>query len=89
MVYLLEKGRSKLKNKQEYAKFRYKGEERIIHYGDPSMKEYPGTKRGDSYCARSYGITDKKGFPTRNNPLSPNYWSRRELWNCRGRKSEK
>ena len=54
----------------------------FIHFGDPNMKEYPGTKRGDNYCARSSGI---KGT---NDKMSPNYWSRKLLWNCRGKKSK-
>jgi len=69
------------KRKQLKAEFFYKGRKHIVHFGDPSMREYPGTKRGDSYCARSYGI---KG---RDDPLSPNYWSRRVLWRCRGKRS--
>ena len=67
--------------------FFYKGKERIVHFGEPSMPEYPNTLRGDNYCARSYGILDGKGNTTRNDPLSPNYWSRKYLWNCKGKKS--
>lgn len=62
---------------------------RRVHFGDSSMPEYPGTKRGDNYCARSYGITDGQGQPTRNNPQSPNYLSRKYLWNCEGKKSKR
>lgn len=69
--------------------FMYKGKVRVVHFGDPKMKEYPNTQRGDNYCTRSYGILDGKGNPTRNNPLSPNYWSREYLWNCQGKKSLK
>jgi len=54
---------------------------RVVHFGDPEMREYPGTKRGDNYCARSSGI---KGVQ---DPYSPNYWSRTYLWNCQGKKS--
>ena len=56
---------------------------RVVHFGDPSMKEYPGTSRGDNYCARSSGI---KGV---DDPYSPNYWSRKYLWHCVGKKSVK
>ena len=63
--------------------------DKTVHFGDPSMPEYPGTKRGDNYCARSYGITDKQGNPTRNDPMSPNYLSRKYLWNCEGKKSKR
>lgn len=51
------------------------------------MKEYPGTKRGDNYCARSYGIG--KEHDVLNDPTSPNFWSRKDLWNCKGKKSKK
>lgn len=54
-----------------------------VHFGDPNMKEYPGTKRGDNYCARSYGIKGKDDI------RSANFWSRRYLWNCKGKKSLK
>lgn len=53
---------------------------KTIHFGDPDMKDYPSTKRGDAYCARSYGI---KG---RDDIMSPNYWSRK-MWRCKGKKS--
>ena len=54
---------------------------KTVHFGDPEMREYPGTKRGDNYCARSSGI---KGT---DDPYSANYWSRNYLWNCKGKKS--
>lgn len=54
-----------------------------VHFGEPTMPEFPGTKRGDSYCARSFGIKGK------DNPKSANFWSRKYLWNCKGKKSLK
>ncbi len=60
---------------------------KIVHFGDPNMKEYPGTKRGDNYCTRSYGIAKK--YNIENNIESPNFWSRWYLWNCKGKKSLK
>ena len=87
MKYTITK--STRKNKQLMVSFKYKGKERIVHFGDPKMAEYPGTQRGNNYCTRSYGILDGNGNPTRNNPLSPNYWSRKILWNCVGKKSRK
>lgn len=51
-----------------------------IHFGDPDMKEYPNTKRGDNYCARSSGISS-------DNKLSANTLSRKILWKCKGKKS--
>ena len=69
------------KNKQLKAIFSYKGKKTTVHFGDHTMAEYPGTKRGDNYCARSSGIKGK------NNPLSANFWSRKVLWKCKGKKS--
>ncbi|MGV9141820.1 MAG: hypothetical protein ACOC1X_02670 [Promethearchaeota archaeon] len=74
--------KSNRKNKQHKVKLP-NGEE--VHFGDPDMKEFPGTKRGDNYCARSLGIAkqhDKKGDIT-----SPNFWSR-QMWSCKGKESK-
>ena len=48
----------------------------------------PGTSKGDSYCARSYGI--KMGLPIgkRNDPNTPNNLSRKR-WKCSGKKSRR
>lgn len=56
-----------------------------VYFGDPKMKEYPGTKRGDNYCARSLGIAKK--YNIEGDIKSPNFWSRFYLWNCKGKKS--
>lgn len=54
--------------------------------GGPRVK--PGTKKGDSYCARSYGI--KKRLPKKKqaDPNTPNNLSRKR-WKCKGKKSMK
>jgi len=70
---------SSRKNKQMVAINKKTGHK--VHFGDPTMPEFPGTKRGDAYCARSFGIKGK------NNPKSANFWSRTYLWNCKGKKS--
>lgn len=58
-----------------------------IHFGDPNMKEYPGTSRGNNYCTRSYGIKKMNGRSTTDDVNSPNFWSRKVLWKCSGKKS--
>lgn len=58
------------------------GRTRKISYGASGYKIAPGTKRGDSYCARSSGIKKCK------NPPCPNDLSRKK-WKCRGKKSMK
>ena len=69
------------------------GRTRTVSYGqagkakDGGDRIRPGTKKGDSYCARSLGIRKKMkakfGKVDRN---SPNELSRRK-WKCRGAKS--
>lgn len=52
-----------------------------IHFAARGYRMFPGQKRGQSYCARSFGI---KGV---NNINSANFWSRL-LWKCKGKRSE-
>jgi len=55
------------------------GQERIVHFGDSSMKDYTqhhSKERRKSYCARSGGIKGGEG------KLSANYWARKVLWSC-------
>ena len=48
----------------------------------------PGTSKGDSYCARSYGIKKRLSPKKRNDPNSPNNLSRKK-WKCVGKKSRR
>jgi hypothetical protein len=60
---------------------------KIVRHGAKGMRIYPGTKRGDSYCARSFGQMEI--YPeSAKNPCSPLRLSRAK-WNCRGKKSLK
>lgn len=68
--------RSNRKNKE----YMVEAPKKIVHFADPNMPEYPGTKRGNNYCTRSYGI---KGVGDIN---SANFWSRK-LWSCKNKKS--
>lgn len=69
------------------------GRKNTVSYGqsgkakDGGDRIRPGTTKGDSYCARSYGI--KMGLPEskRSDPNSPNNLSRRK-WKCVGKKSK-
>ena len=70
--------KSNRKNKEYVAKNLKTGKK--VHFADPDMPEFQGTKRGDAYCARSYGIGNLK------NTESANFWSRK-LWSCKGKKS--
>ena len=57
-------------------------------YGQKGSTISPGTSKGDSYCARSFGI--KKGLSKKkqNDPNTANNLSRKE-WKCKGAKSSK
>ncbi len=50
-----------------------------INFGDPDMRNAPGTERGDNYCSRS-GSLNERGFNA--NTLS------RKDWGCEGSKSK-
>lgn len=80
--------RSNRKGKQKRATFMYMGKKITIHFGD-TQASFPGKKKADNLCSRTYGIKDARGKPTRNNPLTANYWSRRVLWHCDGKKSRR
>jgi len=64
------------------------GRKKTIKYGDSNYTIAPGTKRGDSYCARSYGIKQGLSKDKQNNPNTPNNLSRKK-WKCVGKKSTK
>lgn len=69
--------RSNRKNK----KFKTKVGDKTIHFGAKGFSIAPGTKKGNSYCARSSGIKNKSGINA--NDLS------RAMWKCKGKKSKK
>lgn len=68
------------------------GRTRTVKYGqagkakDGGDRIRPGTSKGDSYCARSYGIKKRLPKSKRNNPNTPNNLSRKK-WKCKGKKS--
>ncbi len=78
------KGKSKVKVTSEGKK---------VSYGEKGASVKPGTKKGDSYCARSNGIKKEmlaKGGESAKkarDPNSPNNLSRKR-WRCKGDKSE-
>jgi len=76
------------KSKAKGKKFKVKHKGKTINFGAKGYRIKPGTKEGDSYCARSYGITDKEGKSTRNDKSKANYWSRKK-WKCKGKVSKK
>ena len=69
------------------------GKQKTIHFGSAKMEQFKDKtniwkdknhldeKRRTNYLNRSKGIKNKKGELTYNNPESPNYHSRKILWN--------
>lgn len=55
--------------------------DKTIKHGLKGAKISPGNPKGQSYCSRSYGITDKTGNRAIYDPFSPNFLSRIN-WNC-------
>ena len=63
------------------------GRTKTVRYGAKGYTIAPGTKRGDSYCARSMGQMRKHPEAARN-PNSPLRLSRKK-WKCSGSKSRR
>lgn len=64
------------------------GRKKTVRYGQKGASIKPGTKKGDSYCARSLGIKKRLSKKKQNDPNTPNNLSRKK-WKCRGAKSMK
>ena len=63
------------------------GRKKTVRYGAKGYSIAPGTKKGDSYCARSAG--QMKKFPkSAKNPNSPLRLIRKK-WKCSGKKSRR
>ena len=58
------------------------GKEKIIYFGDSNYKQNQNPKARKAYLARSKGIRNKEGKLTYLDKNSPNYWSRKVLWNA-------
>ena len=64
------------------------GRKNKVSYGQKGATISPGTSKGDSYCARSFGIKKRLSKKQQNNPNTPNNLSRKK-WKCKGKKSMK
>lgn len=56
---------------------------KLVHFGQKGYEDYTqhkDKKRRANYLKRSGGIKGKGGKLTKDDPFSPNYWSRRSLW---------
>jgi hypothetical protein len=63
------------------------GKKKTVRYGAKGYSIAPGTSKGDSYCARSYGQMKKhpSAAKDKNSPLRLS----RAKWKCSGKKSRK
>jgi hypothetical protein len=60
--------------------------DKIIHFGAKAYQDFTqhGSKeRKRNYLTRSAGIRNKNGKLTKNDYTSPNFWSRRYLWDSK------
>ncbi len=53
---------------------------KLVHYGQKGYKHNYSKDAKKSYLARSGGIRNKSGELTKNDPFSPNFHARRQLW---------
>lgn len=63
-------------------KWMVKKNNKTIHAGDSNYSIGVGTKRGNNYCTRSFGIKGKTGSMTANGLA-------RKMWGCVGKRSVK
>lgn len=58
-----------------------KGDEvKVVRFGHRDYGHNYSAEARKNYLARSAGITDASGNPTKNDKFSANYWARKELW---------
>ena len=58
-----------------------KGDEvKLVHFGQKGYQHNYSPEAKQNYLTRSAGIRDKSGHLTKDDPFSPNYWARKDLW---------
>ena len=65
------------------------GKKRKVRYGAKGYSISPGTKKGDSYCARSYGDMKSEGMDCSGADKNTPMCLSRKKWKCKGKKSSK
>lgn len=56
---------------------------KVVHYGQKGYQHNYSESAKKNYLTRSAGIRNKDGQLTKNDPFSPNYWARKDLWPSR------
>ena len=75
--------RSDRKNKKKMVLVKRGDKIKLVHFGQKGYEDFTqhkDKKRQKNYLTRSAGIRNKSGKLTKDDPFSPNYWARRELW---------
>ena len=75
--------RSNRKNKKKMVLVKRGDKVKLVHFGQKGYEDFTqhkDKKRRKNYLTRSAGIRNKAGKLTKDDPFSPNYWARRELW---------
>lgn len=88
MPYGKKKQPAKGKARAKTVKNKKTGRTKKVSYGQKNKTPKPGTKAGDSYCARSLGIKKRLSKKKQADKNSPNNLSRKR-WKCKGAKSIK
>ena len=71
------------KNKKKMVLVKRGDKVKVVHFGQKGYQDFTqhkDKKRRKNYLTRSAGIKNKSGQLTKNDPFSPNYWARKELW---------
>ena len=71
------------KDKKRMVLVKHKGKVKLVHFGQKGYEDFTqhkNKKRRENYLTRSAGIRNKDGKLTKDDPFSPNYWARKELW---------
>lgn len=82
-IDIINYGISNRKNKKFYVSFLKNNKIHTIHFGNINYEDFTKHQdldRRDRYLSRATKIRDKNGKLTKNNILSPNYWSINILW---------
>ena len=53
---------------------------KLVHFGQKGYGHNYSSKAKHNYLTRSAGIRNAQGKLTKDDPFSPNYWSRKILW---------
>jgi len=70
-------------------KWKTKCKDKTVRHGAKGYRIKPGTKAGDSYCARSYGIMKKYRQDCKGKDKCSRNCLSRKKWRCSGKKSRR